>query len=53
MAKLINQGWSKRGDEIRQPIGVVLGGDLKANSKPSSPPPKGEDGQDEPQDQRK
>jgi len=43
MAKLINKGWSKPGDEIPQPIGVVLGGNLKQGSKPPSPPPKQED----------
>jgi len=38
--KLINRGWSKPGDEIPQPNFVVLGGNLRKNSKPSSPPPK-------------
>ena len=42
MAKLINRGWSKPGDEIPQPIFVVLGGNLRKNFKPSSPPPKDE-----------
>jgi hypothetical protein len=29
MAKLINQGWAKPGDEIPQPVGAVLGGNLR------------------------
>jgi hypothetical protein len=47
MAKLIYKGWSKPGEEIPQPIGVVLGGNLRQNSKPPSPPHKDEDKQDQ------
>ena len=32
--KLINRGWAKPGDEIPQPIGVVLGGNLRQNAEP-------------------
>jgi hypothetical protein len=46
MAKHIHKGWSKPGDEIPQPISVVLGGNLRKNFKPSSLPPKDEDKQD-------
>ena len=38
MAKVINKGWSKPGDEIPQPVGVVLGGNQSRNSEPQSPP---------------
>ncbi len=38
MAQLINLGWSKPGDEIPQPVGVVLGGNLRTKSEPQSPP---------------
>jgi len=34
MAKLIYKGWLKPGDEIPQPIGVVLGGNLRQNAEP-------------------
>ena len=34
MAKLINKGWSKPGDEIPQPIGIVLGSNLRRNTEP-------------------
>jgi len=47
MAKLINKGWSKPGDEIPQPISVLLGGNLRQASRPPSPPPKDEDNQDQ------
>jgi hypothetical protein len=43
MAKHIFEGWAKPGDEIPQPISVMLGGNLRLNSKPQSPPPKEED----------
>src|SRR6516164_3087851 len=43
MAKYTYLGWYKPGDKIPQPIGVVLGGNLKQGSKPPSPPPKQED----------
>jgi hypothetical protein len=43
MAKLINRGWYKPGDEIPQPIGIVLGSNLRPASKPPSKPPKQED----------
>ena len=43
MAKLIYKGWYKSGEEIPQPISVVLGNNLRQNSKPPSPPPKQED----------
>ena len=49
MAKLIHKGWSKPGDEIPQPIGIVPGNNLRPNSKHQSPPPKDED---KPQAQR-
>jgi hypothetical protein len=42
MAKHIHGGWYKPGDEIPQPNFVVLGGNLRKNFKPSSPPPKKE-----------
>jgi len=45
MAKLIYEGWSKPGEEIPQPISVVLGSNLKQNFKPQAPP-KDEDKQD-------
>jgi hypothetical protein len=47
MAKLIYKGRSKPGDEIPQPISVVLGSNLKPNSKPQLPPPKAEEKQDQ------
>jgi hypothetical protein len=50
MAKVINKGWSKPGDEIPQPISVVLGKNLRQNSKPQSPPPKDEEKQDQRKD---
>jgi hypothetical protein len=53
MAKLINRGWSKPGDEIPQPIFVVLGGNLRKNFKPSSPPPKDEGKQEKLKDEGK
>ena len=34
MAKLIYKGWLKPGDEIPQPMGVVLGGNLRQNAEP-------------------
>jgi hypothetical protein len=43
MAKYTYLGWYKPGDKIPQPIGVVLGGNLKQGSKPPSPAPKQED----------
>ena len=43
MAKLINKGWSKPSDEIPQPIFVVLGSNLRQDSKPQSKPPEQED----------
>jgi hypothetical protein len=46
MAKHIHEGWSKPGDEIPQPNFVVLGGNLRKNSKSQSPPPKTEDKHD-------
>jgi hypothetical protein len=48
MGKLIFKGWSKESDEILQPNFVVLGSNLRQNSKPQPLPPKGEDKQDEP-----
>jgi hypothetical protein len=45
MAKLIYKGLSKPGDEIPQPISVVLGSNLRQGSRPTSPPPKDEDKQ--------
>jgi hypothetical protein len=32
--KLINRGWAKPGDEIAQPVGIVLGGNLRQNTEP-------------------
>jgi hypothetical protein len=46
MAKVINKGWYSSSDEIPQPISVVLGKNLRQNSKPQSPPPKDEEKQD-------
>jgi hypothetical protein len=46
MAKVINKGWWKPGDEIPQPVGIVLGKNFRQNSKPQLPPPKDEDKQD-------
>ena len=43
MGKLIYEGGSKPGDEIPQPISVVLGCNLRQDSKSPSPPPKQED----------
>jgi hypothetical protein len=43
MAKLIYKGRSKPGDEIPQPISVLLGSNLRQGSRPPSPPPKQED----------
>ena len=37
MAKVIDKGWSKAGDEIPQAIGVVLGSNLGQNAEPSKP----------------
>ena len=37
--KLINRGWAKPGDEIAQPVGIVLGGNLTP-PKPEKPPSK-------------
>ena len=34
MAKLINKGWSKPGDDIPQPVGIVLGSNLRQNTEP-------------------
>ena len=34
MAKLIHDGWSKPGDDIPQPVGIVLGGNLRQNTEP-------------------
>jgi hypothetical protein len=45
MAKHIRKGWSTSSDEIPQPISVVLGKNLRQNSRPQSPPPKDEDKQ--------
>jgi hypothetical protein len=45
--KHIHKGWSKPGDEIPQPIGVVLGGNLRQGSKPQLPPPKDEEKQNQ------
>jgi hypothetical protein len=45
--KPIIKGWSKPGDEIPQPIGVVLGGNLRQNSKPRSPRSKDKDERDQ------
>jgi hypothetical protein len=39
MAKLINKGWSKPGDDIPQPVGIVLGSNLRP-PKPEKPPSK-------------
>jgi hypothetical protein len=36
MAKVIDKGWSKPGDEIPQPVGVVLGGNLRPSSMPQT-----------------
>ena len=47
MAKHIYKGWSKPGDEIPQPVGIVLGGNLRQNSRPPPPPPKDEDKRDQ------
>jgi hypothetical protein len=41
--KHIYKGWSKPGEEIPQPISVVLGNNLRQNSKPQLPPHKDED----------
>jgi hypothetical protein len=38
MAKHIHDGWSTSSDEIPQPIGVVLGSNLRQSSKLPSPP---------------
>jgi hypothetical protein len=46
MAKLIYKGWSKAGEEIPQPISIVLGNNLRQNSKPQAPPHKDKDKQD-------
>jgi hypothetical protein len=32
--KLINKGWAKPGDEIPQPVSIVLGGNLRQNTEP-------------------
>jgi hypothetical protein len=32
--KLINRGWARPGDEIAQPVGIVLGGNLRQNTEP-------------------
>jgi hypothetical protein len=45
MAKLIYKGWSKPGEEIPQPISVVLGNNLRQGSRPTSPTPKDEEKQ--------
>ena len=37
MGKYIYKGLYKDSDEIPQPIGVVLGGNLRQTSKPQSP----------------
>jgi hypothetical protein len=34
MVKHIHEGWSKSFDEIPQPVGIVLGGNLRQNSEP-------------------
>ena len=41
--KHTHKGWSKPGEEIPQPISVVLGSNLRQTSKPQAPPPKQED----------
>jgi hypothetical protein len=40
--KHIHKGWWKPGDEIPQPISVVLGGNLRQGPRPPSRPPKDE-----------
>jgi hypothetical protein len=45
--KHIHRGWLKPGEEIPQPIGVVLGGNLRQSSKPSSKLPRQDDRPDE------
>ena len=30
--KHIHKGWAKPGDEIAQPVGIVLGGNLRQNT---------------------
>ena len=45
MTKHIYKGWTKSWEELKdapQPIGVMLGGNFRKNSKPQSPPPKAE-----------
>jgi hypothetical protein len=32
--KHIHKGWAKLGDEIAQPVGIVLGGNLRENTEP-------------------
>ena len=46
MAKYIFKGFSKTSDEIPQPNFVVLGSNLRENSKPQAPPK--DEKQDEP-----
>jgi hypothetical protein len=33
MAKYIHEGWSKGGDDIPQPTGIVLGGNLRRGAR--------------------
>jgi hypothetical protein len=46
MGKVTHRGWYSSSDEIPQPISVVLGSNLRQNSKPQPPQPKDEDKQD-------
>ncbi len=41
MAKIIDKGWSKPGDEIPQPVGVVLARQIVVNDHSLIEPPQG------------